>query len=350
VTGFRNLRDSEHELFPGVNILFGDNAQGKTNFLEAAYLCATGRSQRGSADREMINHASSEAHARVITDDLTYIDVHLQRRGKKNAAINNLPVKRLGDLFGNLLTVSFSPEDLKIIKHGPGERRRFMDMELCQISLIYYGELLSYYRALKQRNNLLRQIKQRQADRDTLFIWNSQLANHGAKIFARRKEFCEHLSEIAGKLHASITNNHESLQVIYKPDIVPGGFEEKLSANTERDITQMSTSAGIHHDDMAFIVNDTNCRVFGSQGQQRTAALSAKLAEMELIKEMKNKNPVLLLDDVLSELDVNRQRFLLGSIGDSQVVMTLTGVEDIRRFAPAGAKIMTVRDGMISAD
>lgn len=348
MTGFRNLQDGEHELFPGVNILFGDNAQGKTNFLEAVYVCSTGRSQRGSADREMINHDLSESRVRVETDDSTLIDIHLQRGGKKSVAINHLPTKRLGDLFGNLLTVSFSPEDLRIIKQGPKERRRFMDMELCQLSRIYYSELLSYYRALRQRNNLLRQIKQERAERATLFIWNSQLATHGAKIFARRKEFCELLNNIAGRLHAAITNHNESLQVIYKPDAAPNDVEERLNANTERDITRVSTSVGIHRDDIEFIVNDTNCRVYGSQGQQRTAALSAKLAEMEIIKQTKNKNPILLLDDVLSELDINRQRYLLDSISGSQVIMTLTGMEDIKRFAPADARIMAVKQGSIT--
>ena len=346
-TDFRNLQNSIHELAGGLNILYGDNAQGKTNFLEAAYICATGRSQRGSSDREMIRFGQKQAHVSVESDDGTRIDVHLSRDGKKRAAVNHAPVRRLGDLFGNMLTVVFSPEDLKLIKSGPGERRRFIDIELCQLNRVYYYELQQYYRALKQRNNLLREIRRHNASKDTLPVWDHQLAEYGQKISKRRAIFLEMLNPIAAEIHAQITSQKESLNIGYDPDTPPHLLEEALSKNHEKDITQGSTSAGIHRDDLIFSINGIDCRVYGSQGQQRTASLSAKLAEVRFIRKHKGHDPVLLLDDVLSELDKDRQRFLLESMEHIQIIMTCTGAEDILKKTPAGSKIMRVTDGRV---
>jgi len=346
-TDFRNLQDSAHELAGGLNILYGDNAQGKTNFLEAAYICATGRSQRGAPDREMIRFGEKQAHVSVQIDDGSRIDVHLSRDGKKRAAVNRAPVRRLGDLFGNLLTVVFSPEDLRLIKSGPGERRRFMDIELCQLNRVYYYELQQYYRALKQRNNLLREIRRRGAAADTLPVWDRQLAEYGRKISRRRGAFLETLNPIASEIHARITSRKETLNIGYAPNAPAALLEDLLEKNRDRDISQGATSAGIHRDDLIFSVNGVDCRVYGSQGQQRTASLSAKLAEVRLIREHKSHDPILLLDDVLSELDRDRQRFLLESMEHIQIIMTCTGVEDILRNTPAGSKIMRVTGGRV---
>ena len=348
-TDFRNLHDSTHELGAGINILYGDNAQGKTNFLEAAYICATGRSQRGAPDREMIRFGRKQAHVHVQIDDGTRIDIHLSRDGKKRAAVNHLPVRRLGDLFGNMLTVVFSPEDLRLVKSGPGERRRFMDIELCQLSRVYYYELQQYYRALKQRNNLLREIRGRghNTDRDTLPVWDRQLAEFGRKISERRNVFLELLNPIASGIHARITSKKETLNISYAPNSPADNLEEMLAKNHEKDIAHGSTSVGIHRDDLIFSVNGVDCRIYGSQGQQRTASLSAKLAEVRFIREHKGHDPVLLLDDVLSELDKDRQHFLMESIENIQIIMTCTGAEDFLKMTLKGIKIMKVKDGRI---
>jgi len=346
-TDFRNLHNSTHELGAGINILYGDNAQGKTNFLEAAYICATGRSQRGASDREMIRFNEKQAHVNVLIDNGTRIDIHLSRDGKKRAAVNHLPVRRLGDLFGNMLTVVFSPEDLKLVKAGPGERRRFMDIELCQLNRVYYYELQQYYRALKQRNNLLREIRKRNTARDTLPVWDSQLAEFGRKISRRRSIFLELLNPIASDIHARITSRKETLNISYAPNTPADSLEERLAKSHEKDIAQGSTSVGIHRDDFIFSINGIDCRIYGSQGQQRTASLSAKLAEVRFIRTHKDHDPVLLLDDVLSELDNDRQRFLLESIEHIQIIMTCTGIGDILKKAPKTSKIMKVKDGRV---
>ncbi|MDR2648271.1 MAG: DNA replication/repair protein RecF [Clostridiales bacterium] len=346
-TDFRNLCDGVHELCGGVNILYGDNAQGKTNFLEAAYVCATGRSQRGASDREMIRFDRKEAHVSVETNDRTRIDVHLCRDGKKRAAVNHTHVRRLGELFGNLLTVAFSPEDLKLIKSGPAERRRFMDIELCQLNRVYYYELQQYYRALRQRNNLLKDIRRYAAAADTLPVWDRQLVEYGTKISRRRSVFLEMLNPIASDIHARITSGRETLYVGYDPHTPADLLEERLAQNHKKDIAQGGTSAGVHRDDLIFSINGLDCRIYGSQGQQRTASLSAKLAEVRLIRRHKGHDPILLLDDVLSELDKNRQRFLLESMEHIQIIMTCTGAEDIFGKTPEGSKIMRVTDGRV---
>ena len=344
---FRNLQNGTHELGTGVNILYGDNAQGKTNFLEAAYICATGRSQRGATDREMIRFGQKQAHVTALIDGRTRIDVHLSKSGKKRAAINHAPVRRLGGLFGNMLTVVFSPDDLKLIKSGPAERRRFMDIELCQLNRVYCYELQQYYRALKQRNNLLREIRKRTATVDTLPIWDQQLAEFGRKIFKNRNKFLELLNPIASEIHARITSHKEKLVISYAPNTLALQLEEQFAKNHEKDIAAGSTSIGIHRDDLIFSINGADCRVYGSQGQQRTASLSAKLAEVRFIRAHKGHDPILLLDDVLSELDRDRQRYLLESMEHIQIIMTCTGAEDILKKAPEGSKIMRVVEGAV---
>jgi DNA replication and repair protein RecF len=344
---FRNLENNAYELIPGLNILYGDNAQGKTNFLEAVYLCATGRSPRASTDSEMIRFGMAQAHIQTVTDEYTQIDMLLRRGRKKSAAINQLPVRRMSELFGNLLTVTFSPEDLNLIKSGPAERRHFMDIELCQLDKIYCAELQQDYRALKQRNNLLKAIRENRAGRGSLFVWDSQLAEHGLRISGRRCGFVENLSAMAADVHAHITGGSEKLEIVYRPNVKGADLEEKLKAAHDRDILTGTTSAGIHRDDLGFRINGEDCRVYGSQGQQRTASLSAKLAEVRLIRTAKGQSPVLLLDDVMSELDKGRQRMLMEGSEHTQVILTCTGTEDILRIAPAGTRVMRVNAGRI---
>jgi len=333
---FRNFSNLRLDLRQGVNILCGPNAQGKTNFLEALYFGATGRSRRTSFEKELISFHAQESYMQLAVEKhgvTDRIDVHLRKDGPKGFAINGTPIRRLGDLFGALLVVMFSPEDLQLVKNGPAERRRFYDMELCQLSQVYYYNIQQYYKVLKQRNALLKRLqKNRDASlADSLSSWDEQLAAYGGKIIRHRMAFTEKISAFANQIHQSMTDGKEQLTVLYKPNTTAEEFSDKLRRNAERDMLLGATSVGIHKDDAAFQINDLDARVFGSQGQQRTVSLSLKLAEIELIKEDKAETPVLLLDDVFSELDASRQACLLSSIAGVQTILTCTGVEDILR-------------------
>jgi len=336
VNGFRNLTISNQELSSGVNILHGMNAQGKTSFLEAVYFCAFGRSLRAGSDKELIQFGQTTAHVRVDINRDGYtslLDAHIERDGsktKKGLAINHVPIKHMKDLFGRLLIVMFSPEDLRLIKAGPYERRRFMDMEICQLSPVYYSDLKEYYRALKQRNALLKILQKDRAQQDSLSIWDEQLANYGQRIMKLRLSFVKRVNHIAQEIHSNITCGAENLTLAYEPSIANiEMYLTNLSKSHGRDIAQGTTTLGVHKDDIIFAINDISARFFGSQGQQRTAALSAKLAEIEIIKQSTNQTPILLLDDVLSELDGSRQQFLLEQIKNLQTLVTCTGLEEI---------------------
>ncbi|MCL2698767.1 MAG: DNA replication/repair protein RecF [Defluviitaleaceae bacterium] len=327
IKGFRNLAPLSLTLSQGLNLFYGGNAQGKTNFLEAVYICSTGRSQRANTDREMVEYSEESAYIQAFVNTPAApnkISVHLNKSDKKRIAINGFPIKKLGQLFGNLLTVIFSPEDLQLIKAGPSERRRFMDVGLCQLSAVYYHELQQYHRVLKQRNNLLKSIRMTAGLRDTIAAWDEQLATRGIKIIEHRTAFAEELSLLAREAHAKLTNEREELSLIYRPSTSPDDFSERLKRGLERDIALGSTSTGTHKDDISFQINGEDARVYGSQGQQRTAALAAKLAEVGLMTKRKQTSPVLLLDDVLSELDDERQNCLIRGIEGIQTVMTST--------------------------
>ena len=224
-----------------------------------------------------------------------------------------------------------------------------MDIELCQMSKVYYYNLQQYYKALKQRNNLLKTLGvcAKPELMDTVSVWDEQLAAFGSKIIAKRSGFIERLNNIAGGIHASLSNSAEKLEIAYKPSVSQEDFREKLKKSIEKDIYQGFTSVGIHKDDIFFSVNGSDVRVYGSQGQQRTASLSAKLSEIEIIKEHKRESPVLLLDDVLSELDRNRQRLLCGKIEGIQTVITCTGLEDVLRNLPGDVRMMRVVEGVV---
>ncbi len=347
---FRNIKNLNIELQNGVNIFYGDNAQGKTNILESIYMCATGRSQRTRVDSQLILFGERESHIRLFSQKdkrSDRIDVHIKSEGKKGIAVNGIPLKRSGDLFGSLPVVIFSPEDLQLIKSGPSERRRFMDMELCQLSSVYYYNLQQYYRVLKQRNNLLKEIQRKPSLRETIFVWDSQMLQYGKKIIDERKKFVSSLNEIASKKHSYITGGRESLEIQYRPNTEETAFEKKLEGHLDRDLFLGTTSVGPHKDDMSFLIDGYEAKVFASQGQQRTAALSAKLAEIDLIEAEKDDSPILLLDDVLSELDEKRQLFLLQNIGSIQTIITCTGIEDIIKSYVDFSFLFSVKNGLV---
>ena len=348
---FRNYRELAISFDKGTNILFGDNAQGKTNILEAAYMSGTTKSHKGSRDKEMIRFGESEAHIRTIVEKQGKeyrIDMHLRQNRSKGIAVNKIPMKKASELFGILNIVFFSPEDLNIIKNGPAERRRFLDAELCQLDKIYLSDLSDYNKILNQRNKLLKDIIYRPELADTLPIWNQQLVETGKRIVKRRRYFVQELSEIVRDIHYRISGEKEEMRLIYEPSVPEDLFEAELERFDGRDRKLCLTSVGPHRDDLLFSVRDVDIRKFGSQGQQRTAALSLKLSEIELVKKLIHDTPVLLLDDVLSELDSGRQNYLLNNIYDTQTIITCTGLDEFIKNRFTINKVFRVVNGTVS--
>lgn len=349
---FRNYDDLYIEFDRGTNILYGDNAQGKTNVLESIYVSGTTKSHKGSKDREVIQFGQDEAHIRTVVEKsgLDYqIDMHLKKNKSKGIAINRMPIKKASELFGILNIVFFSPEDLNIIKNGPSERRRFLDVELCQLDKIYLYNLTKYNKVLNQRNRLLKDIHFRPELMDTLAVWDMQLIEYGKKIINTRKKFVEELNGIVYEIHKNISGNKEELVLKYEPDVFEENMEVELERCKEKDLKFGQTSVGPHRDDLCFMIQDIDVRKFGSQGQQRSCALSLKLSEIELVKNSIKETPILILDDVLSELDSNRQNFLLNSIHDIQTVITCTGLDEFVRNRFEINKIFKVVNGTVEA-
>lgn len=347
---YRNYRSLSIEFNKNINILFGNNAQGKTNILEALYMCATTKSHKGSKDKEMIRFKQDEAHLRLYLQkkEISHkIDMHLKKNKTKGVAIDGISIKKSSELFGLLNIVFFSPEDLSIIKNGPSERRKFMDLELCQLDKIYFYNLSKYNKILVQRNNLLKQIKSNPSLIDTLDIWDEQLVNYGINIIKKREEFIVLLNKIIYQIHQKLTGGLEKIKVEYDPSVKEKEFHKELSKKRELDLKNLYTYVGPHKDDISFYVNGIDIRKFGSQGQQRTAALSLKLAEIELVKKIINDTPILLLDDVLSELDKNRKNYLLDSINDVQTIITCTGLDEFINGRIHVNKIFEVNNGVV---
>lgn len=328
---YRNYDELHMEFHPGTNILYGNNAQGKTNILEAIYVCCTTKSHRGSKDREMIHFNQDESHIKLTIrkNDVPYrIDMHLKKNKTKGVAVNGIPIRKASELFGIVNVVFFSPEDLNLIKNGPAERRKFIDLELCQLNKLYVHSLVSYNRILMQRNKLLKDLYFHPEYEETLDVWDMQLVQYGKEIIRFREEFIGQLNDMIPRIHRKLTGGQENLQIIYDPSASLENFEESLKRSRPQDVKQKTTLVGPHRDDIGFFLGDLDIRRFGSQGQQRTAALSLKLAEIELVKKLVRDYPVLLLDDVLSELDGERQNHLLEAITHIQTMITCTGLED----------------------
>lgn len=328
---YRNYKDLHIDFDQGTNILYGNNAQGKTNILEAIYVCATTKSHRGSKDKEMIEFGEEESHIKINIkkEGIPYrIDMHLRMNKTKGVAINGIPIHKASELFGVVNVVFFSPEDLNIIKNGPSERRRFIDMELCQLNKLYVHSLVQYNKIIMQRNKLLKEISFKPEYEEMLDIWDMQLVSYGCEIIHYREKFIMQLNDIIKTIHYTLSGEKENLIIKYEANVASEDFERILKKNRIQDMKQKTTLAGPHRDDMTFYVNQIDIRKFGSQGQQRTAALSLKLAEIEIVKKIVKDYPILLLDDVLSELDKSRQEQLLSVIKHIQTIITCTGLED----------------------
>ena len=348
---FRNYDSLKIKFDKNTNILYGMNAQGKTNVLEAIYMCSTTKSHRSSKDVELIKFNKDEGHIKlfILKNKKEFrIDVHLRKNKSKGIAVNGIPIKKASELFGIFNVIFFSPEDLNIIKNGPAERRKFIDMELCQLDKIYVYNLINYNKIIAQRNQLLKDIYFKPELKETLDVWDMQLADFGSKIIKRREEFIEDINKIIKPIHRKLTNDKENINIIYKKSCSEEELYEQLIAAREKDLKYKTTSVGPHRDDIIFYNDEMNIRIYGSQGQKRTAALSLKLAEIELVKCIINDTPVLLLDDVLSELDSDRQNHLLKSLENIQTIITCTGLDEFINNRFDINKVFQVTEGNIS--
>lgn len=346
LTNFRNYERARIEPDAGVTVFAGPNAQGKTNILEALHLCCLGRSHRTPRDEELIRWGESSARVTVQTaqrDGTHEVGVLLTRAGrkKKTVRIGARQAERIGELFGHVCGVLFSPEDLQIVKSGPAERRRFLDMQLSQLRPAYFYALQRAVRTLNQRNALLREIAKTPSLSSTLEMWDEQLAQCGAQIAENRREAVERLGQYAAQVHSDLTGGRETLALRYVSQAGEGDAREtllhRLHAARAEDLRRMSTSVGIHRDDLLITIDGREARTFASQGQQRSAVLALKLAQLELCCAERGEAPILMLDDVMSELDPGRRRQLIERIDRVQTFVTCTDVSDL-----AGARQGTV--------
>ncbi len=352
---FRNYSRLSIDCNSGINFLLGKNAQGKTNIVESIVMSSIGKSFRSSNDNELIKFGKPACKISIkvknsITTD--YIEINISKEEKKRISVNKKDVKSLKNLLGKVLTISFIPDDLAIVKDVPQKRRTFLDKELCIIYPQYLEYLSKYKRTLQQRNGFL---KYYEKNDELLDILDRQLSNYGSNIICYRAEFIKTLNDISRNIHFNITNKKEDLSVKYisqvDPELNKKHIEDvlylNLKKNKENDIIRKNTSIGPHKDDLEFYINGINVRDFGSQGQQRTTAISIKLAEIEIIKNETKENPILLLDDILSELDSERQEFLIKSFEDLQVFITATEVDDKILSKIENKKIFFVESGKV---
>ena len=351
---FRNYENQRIDFHKKVNIILGENAQGKTNLLEALYIMSLGKSFRTSRDNEMIRFGSGLARVKTISEkdgeELT-VEIGLIKN-KKSLKIDGVKKKKISELLENVYVVIFSPDDLRIVKDEPEKRRKFIDRELCQLKPVYYDELSRYKRALGQRNVLLKE--ENPAD-SLLDIWDEELAEYGARIILRRGSFIDKLKIISRRIHSDLTEGKEELGLYYESDLPrEDGYERQklkfqriLREGRERDRLRRTTLRGPHRDDLSIKIGEKDVRIYGSQGQQRTSALSLKLAELMLIEEETGEKPVLLLDDVLSELDRTRQRQLMTSFGDIQIFITATELSGEVASQLGDYALFSVEDGAV---
>ena len=341
---FRNYKEQEIEFNKNINIIYGDNAQGKTNILEAIFYCAFGKSFRTSKEKELILLAEPNLQVEVLfqkSDRAGKIKIGLEN--KKQIEINGVKIKKLSELVGNLVVVIFTPDDIQIFKSGPDQRRRFLDMMIGQLRPNYIHYLNLYYKVIEQRNNYLKQIKEENKDENMLEIWDEKLAEYAEVICKYRNEFVEKIKEKIAKIHENVTDGKEKINIEYKTEC--DKKEEYLKLLNQRrklDIIKGFTTKGIHRDDFKVLINDKALEVYGSQGQHRTAILSLKLAELYVIYDEIGEYPILLLDDFMSELDEKRRRSFLEKINDTQVIITCTDKMEIKN-----SKIFFIENGKI---
>ena len=353
LNGFRNYDQEKIEFSPNLNLIVGKNAQGKTNLIEAIYYSAVGKSARAKKDVDLINWSKDKANFKLTvqkTAGTKDIEIGFFRNQKKAIKVNGVNLLKIGDLLGVVNVIYFSPDELKLVKDAPEDRRKFMDTDISQFNKTYFYSLLRYNKILDQRNKLLKEKYDAKTIEQTLPIWDAQLVAEGAKLIKQRIEFIERLKKYVKNAHSYLTSQEENLQIEYAG--IVGETEQEIKEKLEKELTRVRekdlklgyTNVGPHRDDIKFLVNDIDIRNFGSQGQHRTVALSLKLAELEIFKEETGEYPILLLDDVLSELDQDRQQRLLSKIKTIQSFITTAQYDP---FMFENAKIIKIENGKI---
>ena len=349
---FRNYADESVSFADGLNVLFGRNAQGKTNCAEAVFYLCTGASPRSRRDKQLIMHGANCAEISALAEG-AYGEIEISAciyENSREVRINGNKITRNADILGNIFSVFFSPQELRLIQDGPDERRRFLNVSISQLNKPYYIALMRYNKILEQRNNLLKN-RDLSLVYETLPVWDEQLCRYAAAIAFKRAEFCAMLSPVASEIHSYLTDGAEKLEI--SPEKKYKGDEKELAARIfnelqnsyERDVRLGYTASGPHRDDIDIVINGEDAKAFASQGQTRTAALSMKLAEVEIFKEISGEYPVLVLDDVMSELDLPRRKKLVGFTQGLQTILTCTHAErvlygrDVNKIKVEGGKI-----------
>ena len=326
INNFRNYEKQEINLEKNINIFYGENAQGKTNIIEAIFLSSMGKSFRAKKDKEMINLKYENAEVKIEyqkSDREGNIKIELGK--KKTVSLNGIKIKKLSELLGNINIVIFTPDDINILKGGPQNRRRFLDIMISQLKPNYMYAINLYLKVLEQRNNYLRQIREEKKDENLLDIWDENLAEYAQTIYKYRKEYINKIKEKIQKVHSEITNNKEEIEIEYLSECeTKENYLKLLKERRKLDIIKGFTTKGIHRDDFTININKKPIDIYGSQGQHRTAMLSLKLSELNIVKEEIGENPILLLDDFMSELDEKRIKNFLDKIKDTQVIITCT--------------------------
>lgn len=326
LTNFRNYKNQQIELDKEMNLFFGENAQGKTNILEAVFLCAIGKSFRAKKEKELINLEEKNACVEMEYEKEDRSGkIKIELTDKKNIYINGIKQAKLSDILGNINIVMFSPDDIEILKSGPAKRRRFLNIMISQLRPRYVYCLNMYLKTLEQRNHYLRQIANENKAKELLEIWDEKLAEYAGQVYEYRNEFIGKIKEKIDGIHKQITEEKEELKLKYISDCEnKETYKEELKKSRESDIERGYTQKGIHRDDIYFFINKKQVNIYGSQGQNRTVILSLKLAELEIIKDEIGEYPILLLDDFMSELDAKRRENFLKNISNTQILITCT--------------------------
>lgn len=351
IKDFRNYESLKIEFDDKVNVFIGKNAQGKTNLLESIFYCCIGKSFKSCKDKDLINWNKESAHIKIDCEKKyrnIEVEVNLNKQQKKSIKINNLPIKRIGELIGEINIVFFSPQELRLVRESPEERRKFMDIDISQNNKRYFYQLSRYEKILANRNKLLKMSQTIEVVKETIEIWDRALVTAAKFIAFERQKFVEQIIPYAQKAHSYISSGKENLSLVYKSGCgvsLDENFEKNLTKvlkkNLEKDFKLGYTSVGVHRDDIDIFLNETEVKSFGSQGQQRTVALSLKLAELENMYNINGEYPILLLDDVFSELDLDRQNRLLKFVGRTQTFITCTDEKQIE------GKLYRIKDGRI---
>lgn len=341
---FRNYKTQKIELSPNINIFYGDNAQGKTNIIESIFLTGFGKSFRTNKDKELINKESDFCNILInYKNNKRDGKIKIQISDKKIISVNGVKIKKLSELLGTINIVLFSPDDINILKEGPAKRRKFLDMMIGQIRPKYIYNLNNYLKVLEERNNYLKQINNSNYDENLLEIFDEKLAEYGEIIYKYRKEFINKIQLKIIKIHKEITANKEEIEIKYESSYFnKEKFLEKLKSKRKLDIIKGYTTEGIQKDDFVIYINEEQLNIFGSQGQHRTAILSLKLCELDILKEETLESPILLLDDFMSELDEKRINNFLNYIKDIQVIITCT---DEIKIEEISKKVFYVKNG-----